>query len=98
MKTKQLAEKKYVEALHSINIFLQRLKSLDETANCDVIKAFNLELEHFLDSYHGNKPDGFLESIKQYNRTGTWCNPSYLLRVLMHFKRKWSQNTMVHIL
>jgi hypothetical protein len=98
MKAKQLAEKKYEKALHSINVFLQRLKSLDETTNCDIIKAFNLELEQFLESHNGNKPDGFLESIKQYNKTGTWCNPSYLQRVLIHFKRKWSQKTMVHIL
>lgn len=98
MKTKLLSSKTYKEARQKLKDFMLRLEKMNDQTDCSAIKSFNQELELFLDSYSDNHPDGFLESLKQYNRTGTWCNISYLQRIIQHFISKWQGNSMVRII
>ncbi|PZP48315.1 MAG: hypothetical protein DI598_10110 [Pseudopedobacter saltans] len=74
--------------------FLQKLTVVNNNEKNNVLKEVNKDLEIFLEAHSNEEEDGFLESLKQCNRSGSWYNAEFLERVIHHFQKKWgTKNT-----
>lgn len=85
------------EIMDHLNGFMDQVKSLNESVELDKFKSIHRDLEGFLSKLITDDHDGFFESLKVYNQTGTWCNKSFLKRIIQHFQEKWSLQPKVFV-